>query len=172
MPVLKEEFGYVEINTGEVVAQVLGIPRVSKTPRHEFQKEAWKFISADSGPICLATRLMEIVRVYREPRILIDGLRQRATLAHLKKIAGSRRVAVLFVHTPPDQAYSFYASRIAQGATMGDFLAARSAQVEDEVESLISTADAVLYNWTGRLQYRETIKELMTELGISQVSGT
>jgi predicted NUDIX family phosphoesterase len=169
--VLKEEFGYIEINSGEVVAQLLGIPSVPKTPRHEFQKEAWRFISTDSGPKCLATRLVEIARDHSEPRILIDGLRQRATLAHLKKIAGDRRVGIIFVHTPADQAYSFYASRIAQGASMSDFLAARNAQVEDEVESLISIADAVLYNWTGRPQYRETIKALMTELGIAEVSG-
>jgi hypothetical protein len=84
-------------------------------------------------------------------------------------MAGDRRIGIIFVHTPPDQAYSFYASRIAQGATMSDFLATRSAQVEGEVENLISSADAVLYNWTGRPQYRETIKALMAELGTSEV---
>jgi hypothetical protein len=31
-------------------------------------------------------------------------------------------------------------------------------------------ADAVLYNWTGRPQYRETIKALMAELGIPEVN--
>jgi hypothetical protein len=87
-------------------------------------------------------------------------------------LAGDRRVGVIFVHTPADQAYSFYASRIAQGASMSDFLATRSTEVEDEVESLISSADAVLYNWTGRPQYRETIKALMAELGTSEVPGT
>jgi predicted NUDIX family phosphoesterase len=168
--VLKGEFGYVEINTGEVVAQLLGVPGVSKTPRREFQEKAWKFISTASGPECLATRLMEIVRDHSEPRILIDGLRQRATLNHLKKLVSDRRVGIIFVQTPADQAFSFYASRIAQGASMSDFLAVCNAQVESEVASLISTADAVLYNWTGRLQYRETINALMTDLGISQVS--
>jgi hypothetical protein len=32
----------------------------------------------------------------------------------------------------------------------------------------MAIADAVMYNWTGRLQYRETIKELMAELGIPE----
>jgi hypothetical protein len=86
-------------------------------------------------------------------------------------LAGDRRIGIIFVHTPADQAYSFYASRIAQGASMSDFLATRSAEVEGEVESLISSADAVLYNWTGRPQYRETIKALMDELGTSEVPG-
>ena len=55
---------------------------------------------------------------------------------------------------------------------MNDVLAARSAAVEGEVEGLISDADAVLYNWTGQLQYRETIKALMAELGTSEVAKT
>lgn len=168
--VLKQEFGYVEINTGEVVAQLLGIPPVPKTPRNQFQEKAWKFISTDSGPESLARRLLEIARDHNGPRILIDGLRQRATLDRMKDLAGDRRIGIMFVHTPPDQAYSFYASRIAQGASMNDFLAARGAEVEGEVESLISSADAVLYNWTGRPQYRETIKALMAELGTLEVS--
>jgi hypothetical protein len=33
--VLKKDFGYIEINTGEVVAQLLGIPPVPKTSRHD-----------------------------------------------------------------------------------------------------------------------------------------
>lgn len=53
---------------------------------------------------------------------------------------------------------------------MSDFLATRSAEAEGEVEELIGSADAVLYNWTGRLQYRETINSLMAELRISKVS--
>jgi predicted NUDIX family phosphoesterase/dephospho-CoA kinase len=167
--VLKLEFGYEEINTGEVMARLLGIPPVPKTLRYKFQQKAWKFISKPLGPQRLAKRLLEIVRDHNEPRILIDGIRQRATLERLKSMAGDRRIGIIFVHTPADQAYSFYASRIAQGASMSDFLATRSAQVEGEVESLISSADAVLYNWTGRPQYRETIKALMAELGTSEV---
>jgi predicted NUDIX family phosphoesterase len=170
--VLKGEFGYKEINTGVVVAELLGIPPVPETPRREFQEKAWDFIKMPPGPERLAARLLEIARALDAPRILIDGLRQRSTLAFLKSMAGDKKIGVLFVHTPADQAYSFYASRIAQGASMADFLAARSADVEAEAEGLISTADAVLYNWTGRLQYRETIEGLMAELGTSEVART
>jgi hypothetical protein len=52
---------------------------------------------------------------------------------------------------------------------MDEFLALRGAPVEAEVEGLITMADAVLYNWTGRLQYRETIQALMAELGVTEV---
>jgi len=79
------------------------------------------------------------------------------------------RVGIVFVHTPADLAFSFYADRIQQGASMSEFLSVRNAPVEAEVEGLITLADAVLYNWTGRLQYRETIKALMAEMGIQEV---
>lgn len=170
--VLKDDFGYQEINTGEIVAQLLGIPPVPATPRREFQEKAWKFITDPTGPQRLANRLVEIAHTLGSPRILIDGLRQRATLESLMCMAGDQRIGIIFVHTPADQAYSFYASRIAQGASMSEFLATRSAEVEDEVEGLISSADAVLYNWTGQLQYRETIKALMADLGTSGVLRT
>jgi hypothetical protein len=84
-------------------------------------------------------------------------------------MAGDKKIGIIFVQTPADQAFSFFASRIAQGASMTEFLETRSAEVEREVEGLISSADAVLYNWTGRPQYRETIEALMNELGTSEV---
>lgn len=166
--VLKNDFAYEEINTSEVVAEILGVPPVPYTPRPKFQRLAWGFISEADGPERLARRLLEIAHEKNTPRILIDGLRQRATLENLKRLAGDQRVGIVFVHTPPDLAYSFYADRIEQGASMDEFLSVRSAPVEAEVESLIAIADAVMYNWTGRLQYRETIKELMAELGIPE----
>jgi predicted NUDIX family phosphoesterase/dephospho-CoA kinase len=167
--VLKDDFGYDEINTGAVVAQLLGVPPVPQTPRAKFQEGAWRFISESSGPERLARRLLEIAHEKNTPRILIDGLRQRATLENLRKFAGDTKIGIVFVHTPADLAFSFYAERIAQGASMNEFLSVRSAPVESEVEGLIAIADAVLYNWTGRLQYRETIQELMAELGITEV---
>jgi predicted NUDIX family phosphoesterase/dephospho-CoA kinase len=164
--VLRQDFGYLEINTGEVVAKLLGIPPVPGTPRQDFQRRAWKFISTTNGPDRLAKRLLQMVRAQEAARLLIDGIRQRATLEALRRLGEDLKIGIVFVHTPPDQAFAFYSQRIAQGANMSDFLSVRSAAVENEVESLISSADAVLYNWTGRLQYRETIKALMRELGV------
>jgi len=167
--VLRDDFGYEEINTGEVVASLIGVPPVPQTSRSEFQKLSWNYISQPDGPEKLAARLIELVQSKGSPRLLIDGIRQRATLATLKRLASDRRIGVVFVHTPADLAYSFYSDRIAQGATMNEFLAVRSAPVEAEVEGLIVEADAVLYNWTGRLQYRETIRALMQDLGVEEV---
>lgn len=88
----------------------------------------------------------------------------------LKSLAGSFRIATVFINTPADLAYAFYTERIAHGASIEEFLDVRSAPVEAEVESLISTADAVLYNFTGKFQYRETIQSFMEDLGIPPVN--
>lgn len=166
--VLKRDFAYEEINTGAVVADLLGLPPVPTTQRELFQERAWHFISAPGGPQLLARRIFDVAQQKNTARLLIDGIRQRATLDYLKHIASDERIGILFVHTPADQAFSFYANRIAQGATMSSFLSVRSAPVEAEVENLISCADAVLYNWTGKLQYSETIHALMAELGTTE----
>ena len=168
--VLKSEYGYEEINTGQIVAQLLGIPPIPETPRPEFQTRAWRFISGKLGPSALANEILRIARTNKSDRILIDGLRQKATLNELKSLAGSFRIATVFINTPADLAYAFYTERIAHGASIEEFLDVRSAPVEAEVESLISTADAVLYNFTGKFQYRETIQSFMEDLGIPPVN--
>lgn len=168
--VLKADFGYEEINSGKVIASLIGSPPIPETPRSEFQRKAWAFISSSDGPERLAKLLLEAAKALDAPRVLIDGIRQRATLDALRSMAVDTRIGIIFVHTPADQSYRFYSSRIAQGASVSDFLAARSAQVESEVESLILYADAVLYNWTGQLQYRQTIHALMAELGTSEIA--
>ena len=166
--VLKNDFGYKEVNSGKVMAALLGIPPVPITPRREFQEKAWKFITQPTGPQLLASRLVEVASSLNSHRVLIDGIRQWATIENIKYISTDKRVGIIFVHTPADQAYSFYSTRIAQGETMSEFLATRSADVEREVEGLISKADAVLYNWTGQFHYRETIKALMEKIGVSE----
>jgi predicted NUDIX family phosphoesterase len=166
--ILREEFGYVELNTGKVVAQLLGIPPVPETPRAEFQEKAWEFINSQDGPGRLAIRLVEMAHEAKSPRILIDGIRQRSTLSLLRKISSPSRLGLVFVQTPADLAYSFYTKRLAEGASIGDFLAARSSPVETEIDDLIEEADAVLYNWTGKLEYRSAIRSMITELGIGE----
>ena len=165
--VLKHEFDYREVNSGKVLASILKIPAVPETPRLDFQHLAWKFISTASGPKRLGKEIARIVNAMNSDRIVVDGLRQKTTLECLKKLCRDRRIGIIFVQTPSDLAFRFFADRIAQGATMSEFLASRDASVEKEVESLISKADAVLYNWTGTLQYRETIHAMMEQLGVS-----
>lgn len=164
--VLRGEFGYVEINTGKVMAELLGVPPVPETSRSEFQIQAWRFIQTSDGPSRLASRIIEMANSEDAPRVLVDGIRQRATLALIRDLWHPRRVGIMFVQTPPDVAFSFYTQRRAQGASISEFLSARNAPVETEVDDLIKSADAVLYNWTGKLDYRRTIRLMMKDLGI------
>ncbi len=169
--VLRKDFGYREINSGKVLAGILKIKPVSAARRRQFQQRAWQFISQESGPMQLAKRIVEIANGLNSDRIVVDGIRQGRTVESLKFLLGSRRLGVVFVQTPVDLAFKFFVDRFPENATMADFLAARDALVEQEVEELISKADAVLYNWTGTPQYRETIRAMMRQLGVSRGIG-
>ncbi|MDC0675819.1 HTH domain-containing protein [Nannocystis radixulma] len=160
--VLVDEFGYNEINSGRVLAQILGIPPVTESNRQRFQRTAWNFISTSEGPRQLAKAIWEQVFKGSSERILIDGIRQRTTLAALREFAAGRRLGIVFIHTPPDIAYKLYSQRDdSRIHDVHDFLNIRNESVEEEVLSLISEADAVVYNWFGRLAYHRVLRELI-----------
>lgn len=159
--VLCEDFGYSELNTGKLLAQLLKTPPVPTTPREVFQRRAWTFISSSEGPRELARSIVAHASRLDSPRILLDGLRQRATLDAVRSLVKDRHVALLFVHTTPDLAYEFYKSRERHDISFPEFLKLRSAPVEGEVAEMIGVADAVLYNWTGRSEYQRMIEAFM-----------
>lgn len=163
--VLKKDFGYKEVNSGEVLAKLLKIPAVTEANRNEFQDRAWKFIKEEHGPRTLAEAMWEEAQGLSTDKILIDGIRQKSTLEQLKKLAHPTPIGLLFVHTPPDISFKFYANRTASSTNIYDFLKVREAPVEQEVEDFIEISDAVLYNWTGRTSYRMAIHELFSQIG-------
>lgn len=166
--VLVRDFGYSEVNSGQVLAELLDLPPIPSTPRIPFQAAAHHFISSVDGPTRLAAAILERSHAAAYDRILIDGVRQRATLASLRSLAGrEHRMAILFVHTTVDVAYELYQRR--EGVLpFPAFVSLREAPVEKDVASLIDLSDAVLYNWTGRRGYRRVVRRLMHELGVTR----
>jgi hypothetical protein len=108
--------------------------------------------------------MWEEARGLSSSKILIDGIRQKSTLEHLKRLASPTPIGLLFVHTPPDIAYKFYSKRATSITSIHDFLAIREAPVESEVEEFIDISDAVLYNWAGRKSYRMAIRALFSRI--------
>jgi predicted NUDIX family phosphoesterase/dephospho-CoA kinase len=161
--VLKDEFGYREVNSGKVVAEILGIPPVPETPRDAFQKRAWKFIRRPEGPARLARTIWDRVEAERTNKVLIDGIRQKRTFEELRKLASGRGVGLLYVHTPPNVAYQFYRDRIRGQLTIQQFLRLSDSPVEAEVRNMIGMADAILYNWTGELRYKKMVRRLIRD---------
>jgi predicted NUDIX family phosphoesterase len=159
--ILKEEFGYAEVNTGRLIADLMDVAPVPHTPREKFQELAWEFIQAPEGPEQLAEAIYAEVTQVGSPKVLVDGIRQQRTLECLQARAGPRPVGLLYVHTPPDLAYRFYLEREANNYSIFDFLRVRSAPVEREVEGMIRLSDAVLYNWTGLAQYWSALLGLL-----------
>lgn len=75
--VLKSDFGYDEINSGQVMAELLNILPVPHTPRIDFQNKAWKLIQTPQGTEGLARRLIEIAGQKSTPRVLTPANRAR-----------------------------------------------------------------------------------------------
>jgi predicted NUDIX family phosphoesterase len=107
---LRDEAGFVEVNSGQVLARLLGIPPVPETPRSEFQERAQHYISGPDGPRSLAQALINEADRLAHPRIIVDGIRHPETLEALRTQA-KRPIAVLYIHTPPDVAYELYSLR-------------------------------------------------------------
>jgi predicted NUDIX family phosphoesterase/dephospho-CoA kinase len=169
--VLRDSYGYVEVNSGRVLAQLLGLPPVPETPRSVFQAAAGAFIMRPQGPQELALAIHAEVQACSSARVLVDGIRHRETLRRLKTMKEQRRTATVFVHTPPDVAFAFYRLREQPDLSIQAFLDLRAAEAESEVESLIEESDAVLYNWAGVESYQSAIDGLMTEVRIHKPRG-
>jgi len=161
---LSKEYRYLEINTGKIVAKLLGIPPIPQTRRDAFQKKAWRLIRRKNGPRRLAKAIwMEVTKVGSKP-VVVDGIRQQSTLRALKDLAGSRNIGLLYVHTLPDLAFKFYSEREKKDDSVFDFLKLRRADTEQEIEAMLPKSDVVLYNWTGKERFWKTIRRLMAEL--------
>jgi predicted NUDIX family phosphoesterase/dephospho-CoA kinase len=167
--VFKERYGYEEINSGHLMSGLVGLPPVPSTPRQTFSSATWEFIGRPDGPRRLAEAIADAARSAGGRRIIVDGVRQRETVEALRAVMGKHRVAVVYVHTPLDLAYEFYRRRESKSATMQEFMTMREMDVEKGVDELIGESDAVLYNWVGIDNYRDTVRAFMAELGLAEV---
>jgi predicted NUDIX family phosphoesterase/dephospho-CoA kinase len=160
---LTEEFAYHEINSGQVVAKLLRIPPVPSTPRAKFQDKSWRLISSKHGSSRLAAALLKEAE-RSEQKALIDGIRQKEIIERLRDLAAPIKVALIYVYTPPHISYRFYEGRSGNNLSINEFLKLYNSPVEADVKKLIADADAVLYNWTGKLHYERAVRKLMQEL--------
>ena len=166
--VLRRQYGYAEVNSGKLLAELLGRPVVSEETREAFQEAAWEFIERPDGVGLLADAIWRAVMVADSDRVLVDGIRQQATLERLMGLARPRRLGVVYVHTPAHLAFSFYRRRSGESVDMLRFYRRRTAAVEGETERFLRSADAVLYNWQGLAAYQEIIRHMMSALAVPE----
>ncbi len=167
---LIKQAGYKQINSGEVLAQLLSIPPVPESDRATFQAAALKFISDPSGPSALAAALVEATKCIEHDRIVIDGIRHPETLAELRE-KSPRPIALMYVYTPPDVAFEMFRMREDYGYDEIDFdtfISLYNAPVEEQVRYMIQEADVILYNWIGLSEYEKTINEMLMKLGLQK----
>jgi predicted NUDIX family phosphoesterase len=168
---LLARFGYRVINSGQIVAKLLKLPPVTEKTRVMFQEQALTFIRQPDGPSRLAHAIWQEFSLKPGGRILVDGVRHRSTLDQLRQLSVGRRFGLLFVYTPPDVAFNLFKLRAGKRSSVFDFLKTRDAEVEGEVRKMIEISDAVLYNWTGRLDFRRVLRRFLKELGVSKSRG-
>lgn len=162
---LREEYGYIEINSGKVLAKLMNVPPVPETDRVEFQALAVAFILATDGPRRLAQALSDEITATEAPRIIIDGIRHVSTFQHLKACCGAR-ANIVYVMTPADIAFEFFKQREDPDVDFLSFAAIRESEVESDVSNLLKLADAVLYNWNDKERYLSEVRTFLSDVGI------
>jgi predicted kinase len=163
--VLRDQFGYVEINSGRVMARLLRLPPVPETDRDEFHRRAYGYVCRPGGAARFAAQMVDAARRAGSGRVVIDGIRQEATLRELISAASPTPVGVLFVSTAPLVAFEFFRNREDSGVDLARFLSLRGTPGELEVAGLVDHAHAVVHNWRGLARYRRAIAELMVAVG-------
>ncbi|WP_157888376.1 HTH domain-containing protein [Neptunicoccus sediminis] len=168
--ILAEKFGYSKVNSGRVLAKLMGIPAVPTTPRKEFQESAWDFINQESGPEQLADALFAAAVSLGEKRVIVDGIRQQSTLEALRTKAEGA-LALLYVYATPDLALRLYSQREGLDETEHEsvFFDAIGAEVESDVSVMMNDADAVIYNWSGETNYERAISSMANILGLKPI---
>ena len=168
--ILARDFGYSEINSGRLLANLLNVPPVPITPREKFQALAWNFISQPEGPPQLASALLDAASALGEHRIVIDGVRQLETLNLLRDRA-RRPLAILFVYANPSFALQLYCARhaVTPASLETEFFSLLEAPVENDTRKMMNEADAVLYNWSGEERYERAIANMAKELGLGKL---
>jgi predicted NUDIX family phosphoesterase len=165
---LVKHAGYEQINSGQVLARLMGVPPVPQTDRSTFQAAALKFISEPGGPRALATALVEATQRVGHKRVVVDGIRHPETMAEFREKSPTP-VALMYVHTPPDVAFEMFRMREDYGyleIDLDTFIDIYNAPVEGQVRYLIQDADVILYNWIGLSEYEKTINEMLVKLGL------
>lgn len=164
---LREEYGYLEINSGKVLAKLMNVDPVPKTDRTKFQNLAEAFILTTDGPRRLAQALADEIGSTDAQRIIIDGIRHVSTYAELRSCCAAR-TNIVFVMTPPDIAFAFFKQREDPEVDFLAFTAIRESAVESDVPNLLKLADAVLYNWNDREGYLSEVRSFLNDVGIQQ----
>lgn len=164
--VFAERAGYASVNSGRVLAELMGVEPIPATPRGKFQAMAESFIARKQGPSELGAALANAVENVGVDRVLVDGIRHPPTLEALRSNL-QIPTALLYVYTPPDVAYHMYKERDGhgeQGTDFEEFVTLYTAPVESKIRYMIGDADVITFNWLGFDGYSKVLDELMGEL--------
>lgn len=159
---LSDKLGYGVVNSGRLVAKLLGLPPVPETNRAVFQNAAWELVSTPEGAALLANALVDEAKATGRPRIIIDGIRQLDVFNAVRALWAAPSYT-LFVQTPPDLAFNSYRIRDPD-LPVRTFMNLYDADVERGVHDIARQADIIVYNWFGEEAHRRTLNSLIRSL--------
>ena len=160
---MAKRLGYAVVNSGQVVASLIGLPPVPETSREVFHKVAWDLVSTSAGVDRLAGALIEAARATGQPHVIIDGIRQLDTFERVRALWGGQ-VYTLFVQTPPELAFESYRQRENE-LSVREFMDLYDAMVERGVHDIARHADIIVYNWYGDQSHERALNALVRSLG-------
>lgn len=162
--ILADGFGFSPINSGEVLRELANLPEIADVGREAFQESASEFMVKEDGYQRLADQILGRISP-ASGRVVIDGIRNHKTLAHLREALGER-LTTLYVESTPDDAFHFYRRREGRDISFVDFRRLLTHPTEREVPRMGEAADIVVYNHAGLASYRTTLRSfLRTQLG-------
>jgi hypothetical protein len=153
---------YAVVNSGKVVAELLGLLPIPETSREVIQAAAWKLVSTEDGVCRLAYALIGAARATGQSRVIIDGIRQLDTFDKIKALWPGP-VYTLFVQTPPDLAFESYRLRESE-LSIRAFMELYDAEVERGVHDIARRADIIVYNWFGEESHRRVMNAMIRSL--------
>jgi len=131
------------VSASAALRQILGITDTREATRLKFQSIALDFIESEQGPRQLAAAIAEQVARANGKIVIIDGLRQLATLSVLREYLAD--LVVIYIECPRDLAYRNYRNRLPDASAV-QFAAVREHAVEAELPLFRFESDAILTN--------------------------
>lgn len=141
---LHQKHGFHVVSTRACVQDLIGLPDFELDYRYEFQSQASKLVSSETGLQALVNRISRDIDLAPTSDVVIDGVRNVGTLSGLKN--NFPGTSIIFVETPRDMSLRFYLDLYPAHADVHEFRQVRAHGVEQEVPLLKFQADAIVYN--------------------------
>ena len=141
---LSGNFNMEYISSRDSIKEILNKEDFGKGSRTEFQNAALEMIANENGINSLTEKIVEKIKYVNNRKIILDGIRNVATLEKLKKIFPT--LIVIYIEMSKDKAFELFKKNRDVTASIHDFRSERSHEVEREIPLFLSRTDIYIFN--------------------------